>query len=75
MLRPLTVTTAIDLSTAKRRYSSTYEIHLRMLRLSYARLAIEPSGARRLWSSISRTRLRMLRTVKPATGLSAARKL
>ena len=45
------MTTVIDLSIAKRRYSSTCGIHQRMPRPSTVRLAIDPSATRRLWSS------------------------
>src|SRR5438552_497965 len=43
--------TVIDLSIAKRRYSSTCGIHQRMPRPSPVRLAIHPSATKRLWSS------------------------
>jgi hypothetical protein len=48
MLRPSTARTAIDLSIAKRRCSSTCRIHQRMPCPSTVRLAIDPSTPRRL---------------------------
>jgi hypothetical protein len=72
---PLTVTTAIDLSIAKRRCSSTCGIHQRMPRPSTVRPAIDPSATSGRYSSTYATLRFMLRplTVTTAIDLSISK--